>query len=219
MKILSRDFTLKEKILMVFLAVVLLGMLYYQFIDQPVRTALASAEAEKASIQMELDAVNLQIETLSRMSSELETLRDGEGVSAMASYNNAKAELALLNDALSITNNYSISFADVTRDGDQIRRSFALQFTAPNYATMEQVLSQLAASPYRCLIGDLSCSVSRPSDTNSEVHVGANATFYETMVDGVPDSGLPVDASEDASQPSSFDAAVIGEEAVRRTTP
>ena len=46
MKILSRDFTLKEKLLMLLLGLVLVGLAYYNFVDQPVRTSLASAEAE-----------------------------------------------------------------------------------------------------------------------------------------------------------------------------
>ena len=213
MKILSRDFTLKEKILLLLLSAVLVGLFYYQFVDQPVRMALNSCAAEKASLQVELDAVNQQINVLSGMQNELTTIQEGGIISKMESYNNSKAELALLNDALKYTSRYAITFADVTRDGDQIRRDFTLQFSAQDYDTMKQVLSQLAASPYRCLIGDISCSTSRSNDSASEIQINATATFYETMVGGVADAGLPADTSEDASGVSSFDSAVVGQQA------
>ena len=49
MKILSRDFTLKEKILLLLLSAVLVGLFYYQFVDQPVRMALNSCASEMAT--------------------------------------------------------------------------------------------------------------------------------------------------------------------------
>ena len=46
MKAFSRSFTLKEKILLLLLSLVLIGLAYYQFVDQPVRSALVQAQAE-----------------------------------------------------------------------------------------------------------------------------------------------------------------------------
>ena len=210
MKILSRDFTLAERILLIFLGLVLVGLTYYRFVDQPVRTALRTAQSEKESLQVELDGVELQIQRLTKMQNELQTLKDGETVSMMASYNNSKAELALLNDALSIATKYAVTFAEVTRDGDQIRRDFTLQFTAPNYDAVVQIFSDLADSPYRCLIGDITCSTGRRQEM-AEINVNATATFYETMVGGTPDAGLPADKSADPEKASSFDSAVVGD--------
>jgi hypothetical protein len=213
MKRLSRDFTVREKALLIFLSLVLLGLFYYQFVDQPVRTALNTAQSEKDSLQTELDAVNLQIARLTQMQDELSSIKGSNTVSMMASYNNSKAELALLNDALTAASKYTVTFANVTRDGDQIRRDFTLQFTAPNYETVERILSQLAVSPYRCLIGDITCTTSnanRDRDT-TEVDVSATATFHETMVGGVADAGLPADTSQESTDFNySVDSAIVG---------
>ncbi len=216
MKILSRDFTMVEKVLLTLLGVILVVLVYYRFVDQPVRTAINTAVSERETLQSELDVVNARVERLDRMESELNQIKTEGTASLMPSYNNSKEELRLLNDVLSVTTQYSISFADVTRDGDQIRRAFTLQFTCPNYATMEQVLSALANSPYRCLIGDITCSISNNKDLLNEVMVNATATFYETMVGGTPDSGLPADKSaEPKEDASSFDSLVAGSNAAR----
>ena len=210
MKILSRDFTLGERILLIALAVVLVGLVYYRFVDQPVRAAISSAQSERDSLQMELDAVTAQVNQLASMQSELEQLKTRDDVSVMPSYNNSKAELALLNDALRAANTFSVSFADVTREGNQIRRNFSLTFTAPDYATMKQIFFDLTNGPYRCLIGNISCSM---FDQNAAAGLSASATatFYETMVGGTPDAGLPPDTSANSDQGvSSFDSAVVG---------
>ncbi len=60
MKILSRDFTLVEKILLTILGVILVVLVYYRFVDQPVRTAINTAVSERETLQSELDVVNAQ---------------------------------------------------------------------------------------------------------------------------------------------------------------
>lgn len=205
MKVLSRDFTLRESILIGVLAVILVVLVYYQFVDQPVRTAINSANAEKQSLQVELDAVRVKVEKVNTMQAELDGIEQSGKTSRMESYNNSKAELALLNDILVSAQNYSISFADVTRDGDQIRRSFTLSFTAQDYATVEKILAELANSPYRCLVGDISCSGAMHAAGEGSVSVSLTATFYETMVGGTPDGGLPADTAAENDQAITYD--------------
>lgn len=198
MKVLSRDFTRKEKILIALLLLVLVGLAYYQFLDQPVRESIANAQAEQASLQTELDGLNAKIAVLEVMQREIDDLQAAGFVSIMPSYNSRDTEFSLLNDVLANTTQYSISFSDVSRDGDQIRRNFSLQFTVHNYAEMESILEQLTGSGYRCLLGDIRCSIgtvrrdnlSEPEDV---ISISATATFFETMVGGTPDPGLPAD--------------------------
>ena len=192
MKILSRDFTGKEKVLLVVLAVVLLGLAYYWFVDTPVRQGLETAAAEETALQTELTAVTRKVGELNRMQEELETLHGREGVSRMSSYNASKEEVRLLNDVLAGTSQYAVAFADVSREGDQIRRSFSLQFTAPRHEDISRVLGQLADSGQRCMIDNIRCSRERSYDQEGGGYVvDATATFYETMVGGTPDAGLP----------------------------
>lgn len=192
MKKLSRSFSLKEKILLLVLSLLLVGLAYYQFVDRPVREALEIAHAEANSLSVELQAVEAKLTRMRRMRSEMEDITAGGTASVMGSYNNSKAEISFLNDILANAQQYSISFANVTRNGDQIRRNFTLQFTSENYAAAEELLRQLSNSHYRCLIGDIRCSAGRSGTVvQDEITVSATATFFETMVGGTPDAGLP----------------------------
>ena len=192
MKALSRDFTGREKALLLLLSLILVGLAYYQFVDRPVREALDIAHAEAESLTAELKTVEAKLAKMHRMRSEMDDVTAGGTASEMGSYNNSKAEIALLNDILREADEYAVTFADVTRDGDQIRRNFTLQFTTDGYESMEYILNALSGSHYRCLIGDLRCNAAKNEDLmQGAITVNATATFYETMVGGTPDAGLP----------------------------
>ncbi len=198
---MNRDVNTKEKVLLVILVLIILGFGYYRFVDQPVRKNLAKAETEYSSIQTELTAVRIKIRELQRMQDEIDEITAGGKDSYMPSYNNAKEELALLNDILneSVTQ-YSVAFTNVTRYKDQIRRDFKLSFTAPDYESMKAVIDKLTGVDYRCMLGDCSCNVIQVKNPQQEettaLSVSATATFFETMVGGTEDAGLPPDSSK-----------------------
>ena len=198
---MSREVNAKEKVLLVILVLIILGFAYYRFVDQPVRKNLAKAEAEYSSLQSELTEVRVKIRELQRMQDEIDEITSGGKDSFMPSYNNAKEELALLNDILneSVTQ-YSVSFTSVSRYKDQIRRDFKLDFTTPDYESMKVVIDKLTGVDYRCMIGDCNCNVIKVRNQNNEettaLSVSATATFYETMVGGTADAGLPPDSSK-----------------------
>ena len=199
---MSRDVNAKEKVLLVILVLIILGFGYYRFVDQPVRKNLAKAEAEYSSIQTELTEVRIKIRELQRMQDEIDEITSGGKDSFMPSYNNAKEELALLNDILneSVTQ-YSVAFTSVSRYKDQIRRDFKLSFTAPDYESMKAVIDKLTGVDYRCMVGDCSCNVIKVKDQQSQeettaLSVSATATFFETMVGGTVDAGLPPDSAK-----------------------
>ena len=192
MKFMTREFTNREKVLLLILSLVLVALLYYQFIDQPVRRQLEAAQADADMLSIQVQAVEAKLKDMRRMQTEMDDLISSGAVSEMGSYNNSKEEMAILNDVLQHTQQYSISFADVTRDGDQIRRNFTLLFAVNDYASMEKVIKELADSDCRCLIGDVQCSQGTKRDQKTDfITVNATATFFEILVGGTPDAGLP----------------------------
>ena len=194
MKVLSRDFTTKEKILLVILAVILVGLSYYQFFDKPVREATDKAVAEKANLETEQVTLEARLANLKKMQAELDSMEGMENVRIMPSYNNIKKIHTLLNDVLGSLG-YSINFNNATRSGDQVRRRISMSFKCPDLDTAVRVLSDLQNGEYRCLIEDLSVSMSTNTNTDSDdrVSVSTTITFYETMVGGTVDPGIPAE--------------------------
>ncbi len=206
MKILSRDFTRGEKILILILCLILVVLAYYWIVYKPCRKAVEDANAERDALQIELMAAQSKEDQLKKMKDELDRLGSLEETTRMESYNNTNAELTLLNNVLRDANTYYIDFSDVTRNGDQIRRNFTLQFTTYTFDTAKKIIHNMAESEYRCLIGDIRASVTPyysyyvwnrvVEDGNYDVvTVNATATFFETMYGGKPDAGLPADSA------------------------
>ena len=196
MRFMSRNFIRSEKILLLVLALVLIGLIYYRFVFRTVNDSIESSKAEKASIETDLEVAKGKAAKLAGMQDELDEIKGTDKATKMASYNNSKEETDFLSSILSDTNDYLISFSDVTRDGDQIRRSFTLQYTTTNYNEAERIMSRLCNGENRCLIGDINCNI----DSTGKTRIDLTATFFETMVGGVPDSGLPKDEDEETEK-------------------
>lgn len=191
MKVMSRDFTRTEKILLLLLAVILVGLVYYRFVYVMVNDSVSSSHSEAEALQTDISVVESQLTHLNTLQSEMDTMEEKGTMSYMPSYNNSKEEIAFLNDVLASTEKYSISFADVTRSGDQIRRGFTLQYVTTSYKDAQKILELLCQSRDRCLVGDIKCTIAESGVTT----VNAAATFYETMVGGTADAGLPADSA------------------------
>ena len=189
MKKLNRGFTTKEKVLLVIMFLIIIGLLYYQLVDKPVRTSLEQAEVESNALESELLVARAKEQQLLRMQAEIDELIASGKVREMPSYNNAKAVNALLNDILGEMG-YTITFSTVTRSGDQVRRKISVNFTAPNYDTVRQVMQELSESPYRCLVENVSCSIAISRYGKEVINTSLTATFYETMVGATTYSGV-----------------------------
>ena len=190
MKILSRDFTRDEKALLLLLVIIVIVLAYYLFIYKPVKEGIATANAESENLRSEITIVETKVAKLEKMQSEIDGVMMDENVSVMPSYNNKKAVNAFISDILGNLS-YSVTLSNLTRSGDQIRRNIQLEFTAQSYEEMEEVLDRFNECPFRCLIGNVSCSTSRNRQDDTVYSVNMTATFFETLVGGTPDAALP----------------------------
>ena len=199
MNIWSRDFTRSEKMLLTILFLLLAGLLYYQLVDRPIRTAVQNASTETRALESELAVVSSKARQLEKMQTEMDDVKGRNALSRMESYNNSRAEIALLYEILGDTLDYSIEFSDVTRNGDQIRRNFSIRFRTRDYDAMRTVIDRLCSSKYRCLVDEIRCQMTR-NEHESYVSANVTATFFETMAGGKPDAGLPKDTASVSSK-------------------
>ncbi len=187
MKYLSREFTLREKILLLILAIMLVLVVYYYLVDMPLRSQKEQLTSQKEQLTIEYDAIHAKLLEYHRMQEDMSHVT--EDTSFMASYNNRSAEIAFLDKTFKDAEQYSVGFSPVTVEGDQIRRTFVVTYTAGSYDKAMKILKNLANCHYRCIINDISCS---SSGEDGVVTVSCGATFFETMVDRNTDAGLPV---------------------------
>lgn len=198
MKSITRNFTGKEKIIIALMLVILLIFAYSYFVDKPIKKDIADQKQMQSDLQKEIDTASSKIMVLQQMKKELDELNAGDEPTLMPPYNASERERSFLANIVQATGDYAISFADCTRNGDQIRRQITVSFTTENYNQAVWFLTQITKCTYRCVINDASCTINRQkneagTEEEASVAVKMTATFFETMVGGVPDEALPSD--------------------------
>lgn len=188
MKNLDREFQIRESLLLLILACILIGGAYYYLVHKPVTKAISKADQKIEELTEKKQVLDAQIAALEKMAKQSGSSQ-AMAMGYMPSYNYSEKEIRLLNDILQEALNYSVTFSAVARSGDQIRRSFILKFSVNDYDKMEAVLSKLTQTNIRCLISDIRCAEAN----DGSVQVEAAAVFYETMVGGTEDTALPED--------------------------
>lgn len=197
MEVLKREFSQNEKLLLAILFLVMLAGGYYLLVDTPVREGMADVQSQIDAATIERDAVNAKLAEIAEMEAELSKM-EGTKIyrSHMPSYNAAKQELDFLNETLGNALDYFIGFSKVTRDGNQIRRGFTLQYKAKDFEDAQKIMSMLESSSIRCVVNDFSVTpVMGTSIQGSQLQVSAVATFFETMAGGENDNELPADTT------------------------
>lgn len=183
---LSRKFTLREKILLCILAVIILAAGYYFFVQSPVSEAVSTAREEKAALEDELLILEAQAAVQDKMLASLEKLGDAPTVET-PEYDNLRLLMDFLNQALSTAEDYELSFEGVSgsEDSSIIRRSVEMTFTAKSYAAAKNIITGLNNCPYRCIISDLQLlpveenGEEELSLTDGKVSVSLSITFFE----------------------------------------
>lgn len=144
-------------IAMIIFIAALSGGLYFFFVDRPVRTGIREADEERTGIESRLSLLKARAENVSGVSDEVGNLAASGQQSWMPSYNSEEAELDMLHTLLdSRTSDYQLSFENVTRDGNQIRRGCSLSFTTDSYQTAKDIIYRLNHGQFRCLISSTS---------------------------------------------------------------
>ena len=195
MNIFTREFTEQEKILLMIFGIVIILSAYYLLVYKPVESNISASRQENRELEDDLELLDSNVERISEVS---KGLSPDSLTSYMPSYSSEKKELVFLHEILSGTEDYRVKFTGITREGNQIRREFAIRFTAKDYGQTEDVIEKLEDGEIRCLIRNIYAIPDEDSYALNEdsVIVNLTGTFYETMQGGVADKELPKDSSK-----------------------
>lgn len=178
---MRRQFSLRERVLMVILALLLVACVYYILVEKPVQDTLLDASQRQSEAESQLTIASAQLEKMHQMQAALEQLEQSAQAD-VPDYDNAKHVMELLNKAMALTDNYDLSFQAVTTEGAIVRRPIDMSFRCNGYATAKRVLQTLLDSNYRCRITAMSVTGGQNGDIDwEEVTVTASVTFYEFL--------------------------------------
>lgn len=179
---MSREFTKREKILLLVMCVLLVGILYFEFVYKPVKANIKKYDTAKLETTLQTEQTKSM--SIKKMESGMATNKAGN-VGVVYAYNNVKRELKALNSIFSGTSSFNLEFADPVKDGDAVRRNVTITFTTGSYSSAKAIVKEIHNCKYRCLIRTISLT-SADSTVNGTMQV----TFFETLYGAKNSDGL-----------------------------
>ena len=159
---MDREFTPREKGMLLVLAVLLLALGYMKLFYAPVQQAVTENQQRQTELQDQALIEQTRALKMQVMEKELEELKASNAVpdAQVPDYNNAKRVMVELNAILARAREYSLSFDDVSLDEDSglVRRPVELTFKTADYAAAREIINDLYHCRYRCSIQDVTIS-------------------------------------------------------------
>lgn len=149
---LNYSFSKREIALILVLVLVLVGLLYYRFVYLNISGQIEQYDTADLEAQIQLE--QLQLIEWEKMQDEIDEIGK-VSTSSLETYDNQKAEINLLNDIFEPVIRYNFSFAKPVATGDTVRRDVSVDFTAIDYKSALDIITQLHNSRYRVLLHDI----------------------------------------------------------------
>lgn len=215
---LTYTFSKREKALLLVLALVLIGVAWYQFLFVPTQEQMQQIDSQIAEAQDEITVDAVKAQQIPTMQEEIARYQ-AEGIepSVTPAYDNTQALMAELDTKLENAYVYLLEFDDVdTGDGSAgtiASRGLSLGFNCENYEAARDILLSLAHGDYSCSldqysIDDYSATTTQTSSTgivssnrtsSLNCDVTAHVTFYEQIGSATTGSESDGSSSDESS--------------------
>ena len=175
-------FSMREKVLLVIFAVIVLALLWYVFIFQDIDNQVQRIDGEIATAQETLTIDNAKLVQKKKMEDAIARYAaSGARITEVPKYDNIQNVMNQLNVVLAGTANYSMTFDQIEPgNSNTIERGVTLTFGCGSYTEAVGILTSLARGEYPCRIND--CSISdNASNTTRTGNIGtANSSYSVT---------------------------------------
>ena len=183
----STRFSGKDVTLLVILLILLLAVGYYMGFYKPLQAEIAQMNTQCVEIAENIAGRQAEINSMTSMQKEVEEVlaRPADQITEIAPYDNSKVVMNDLNNILSRSLDYRLSFQEprIEKDGT-VRRTVEMSFSCADYNAAKAIIEKLAGNHWRCLISNLSMNADSAAATGSVqtdgVNVSASIVFFES---------------------------------------
>ena len=195
---LSYTFSKREKVLLLALAVILLGLLWFMLVWQQTANEKMRIDAEIAEAEAQTIVANNKVAKQATMQEAIDAQKKaGAKPASLPEYDNTTALMAQLNTILGTTKDYKLSFDDLDFSSEGVvARGVTITFGCESIEAGRAVMTQLEKGPFACTIDSATITSTNPADNrtnNARVGVntgrnidapyavGLHAVFYEKV--------------------------------------
>ena len=165
--------------LLLVLALILLGMVWYLFVWQGTASQKQSIDAEIAEVEAQTLVASNKVSKLGEMQEAIAQQRAaGAKPAQLPDYDNTTALMAQLNTVLASTTDYKLTFDDLDWSGEGVvARGVTVTFGCESIDAGRAVMAQLEGGPFACAIDSATIASTASADNKtSNSRVGVNAS-------------------------------------------
>lgn len=176
---MNRELTLREKVLLLILIVLVMVLGYFKLLYEPVATASRCRE-DTAQEQLALEQNAVRLAQMEKMEQALADIRAAGGSKAIPHFNNSEALLRELRGLLAGTGEYSLDFGDgTTQQGYIVLRPVSMTYRTSTYEQSRAIIDRLSASDNINRISDLSIRRDERSGGGQGYQTVLTVTYFE----------------------------------------
>lgn len=174
---LSYTFSKREKVLLLILALILLGLLWFVLVWQGTANEKMRIDAEIAETEAQTLVANNKVAKLGTMQEAIDAQKKaGAKPASLPDYDNTTVLMAQLNTILATTKDYKLSFDDLDFSSEGVvARGVTITFGCESLEAGRSVMTQLEKGPFACTIDSASISSTNSTDNRTgNARVGVN---------------------------------------------
>ena len=164
---MNRELTLREKVLLLILIVLVMVLGYFKLLYEPVSDRIARCREDTAQEQLALEQNAVRLAQMEKMEQALADIRAAGGSKAIPHFNNSTGE-------------YSLDFGDgTTQQGYIVLRPVSMTYRTSTYEQSRAIIDRLSASDNINRISDLSIRRDERSGGGQGYQTVLTVTYFE----------------------------------------
>ena len=177
---MNRELTLREKVLLLILIVLVMVLGYFKLLYEPVSDRIARCREDTAQEQLALEQNAVRLAQMEKMEQALADIRAAGGSKAIPRFNNSEALLRELRGLLAGTGEYSLDFGDgTTQQGYIVLRPVSMTYRTSTYEQSRAIIDRLSASDNINRIADRSIRRDERSGGGQGYQTVLTVTYFE----------------------------------------
>ncbi len=172
--------SMKEKVLMVILGLVVVAAIWYLMYYTPTKDEIADLQVQQQTIAEEDQTVKDQIAVFKKWQEQLglDLDSDSDDFTKIADYNNLVQMTDELNQIFVPADSYNLNFETPARGEKYYRRNIKVNYSTATYEQARGILEQLDAMEHGCYISDVGFTVNEAKSSVS-LTMSIFEYFYE----------------------------------------
>jgi hypothetical protein len=152
---MNYTFSKREKVMLVILAVIVIGLGYFKLILEPINNQVDSYASMSEEDQLGIESNTAIIQKIRQMNAAIEQVKADGGYLPIPSYDNSKELFNELYAILDGTLDYQLSFENVAEDSYVVLRPITMTYKSASYEDARAIIDELHDSSNLNQISDV----------------------------------------------------------------